>query len=85
MSAVERCPPFLSAIKRFHYETLTMISIVLRKSVRHREVFAFSVRYKEVPLWYDRFYKTEVRSQGGGYSMIRYVTQGVTEMLRFVI
>ena len=37
MSAIERCPLFLSAIKRFFYGTLTMISSVLRKSVRFRQ------------------------------------------------
>ena len=52
VSAIERCPLFLSAIKSFFYETLTMISSVLRKSVRYREVSAIKhVRYREVPLY----------------------------------
>ena len=52
MSAIERCPLFLSAIKRFFYETLTMISSVLRKTVRYRKVSAIKhVRYREVPLY----------------------------------
>ena len=52
VSAIERFPLFLSAIKRFFYETLTMISSVLRKSVRYREVSAIKhVRYREVPMY----------------------------------
>ena len=52
VSAIEWCPLFLSAIKRFFYETLTMISSVLKKSVRYREVSAIKhVRYREVPLY----------------------------------
>ena len=52
MSAIERCPLFLSAIKRFLYKVLTMISSVLQKSVRYREVSAIKhVRYREVPLY----------------------------------
>ena len=46
VSAIERCPLFLSAIKRFFYETLTMILSILRKSVRFRKAFAIKhVRY----------------------------------------
>ena len=53
VSAIERCTLFLSAIKRFFYETLTIISSVLRKSVRYREVSAIKhVRYREVPLYF---------------------------------
>ena len=58
MSAIERCPLFLSAIKRFFYETLTMISSVLKKSVRYREVSAIKhVHYREVPLYLLMNYK----------------------------
>ena len=47
MSAIEKCPLFLSAIKRFYYETLTMKSFVLTKSVRYKEVSAIKdVRYR---------------------------------------
>ena len=52
VSAIGRCPLFLSAIERFFYETLAMISLFLRKSVRYREVFAIKhVRYRKVPLY----------------------------------
>ena len=48
---IKRYPLFLSAIKKFFYETLTMISYVLMKSVRYREVSAIKhVHYREVPL-----------------------------------
>ena len=40
VSAIERCPLFLSAIKKFFYQTMTMIPSVLRNSVRYREVSA---------------------------------------------
>ena len=40
VSATERCPLFLSAIKRFFYETITVIPSVLLNSVRCREVTA---------------------------------------------
>ena len=54
VSAIEKCPLFLSAIKRFFYETLIMISSILRKSVRYREVSAIKhVRYREVSLYDD--------------------------------
>lgn len=49
MSAIERCPLFLSAIKRFFYEALNMIPSFLRKSVR----------YREVPLYLHRDLKTK--------------------------
>ena len=53
VSAIERCPLYLSAIKRFFYETMTVISSVLMNSVRYREVSAIKhVRYREVPLYY---------------------------------
>ena len=52
VSAIERCPLYLSAIKRFSYETMTVISSVLMNSVRYREVSAIKhVRYREVPLY----------------------------------
>ena len=55
VSAIERCPLFLSAIKRFFYETMTMIPSVLMNSVRYREMFAIKhVRFREVPLYCDR-------------------------------
>ena len=43
VSAIERCPLFLSAIKRFFYETMTMIPSVLMNSVRYREVSAIKL------------------------------------------
>ena len=51
-----RCPLYLSVIKRFFYETMTMISpvltYVLTNSVRYQEVSAIEhVRYREVPLY----------------------------------
>ena len=52
VSAMERWPLFLSAIKRFFYETMAVIPSVLMKSVRYREVFAIKhVRYREVSLY----------------------------------
>ena len=52
VSAIERYPLFLSAIKRLSYETLTMIQSVLKNSVRYIEVSAIKhVRYREVPFY----------------------------------
>ena len=49
--AIERCPLFLSAIKRIFYETMTIIASVLRDSVHYREVSVIKhVLYREVPL-----------------------------------
>ena len=52
VSAIETCPLFLSAIKRFFNETMTLIPFVLMNSVRYREVSAIKhVRCREVPLY----------------------------------
>ena len=52
----ERCPLFLSSIKRVFYETMTIIQFVLRNSVRYREVFSIKhVHYREVPLIFSQF------------------------------
>ena len=52
VSAIERCPLFLSVIKGFFYETMTVISSVLMNSVRYREVSAIEhVRFRKVPLY----------------------------------
>ena len=52
VSAIERCPVFLFAMKRFFCEALTKFSSVRRKSVLYREVSAIKhVSYREVPLY----------------------------------
>ena len=52
-SAIERCLLFLSVIKRFFYETMTMIPSVLRNSVCCWEVSAIKhVCYRGVPLYH---------------------------------
>ena len=59
VSAIERFPLFLFAIKRIFYETMTVIPSVPMNSVRYREVYAIKrVRYKEVPLYIARHYST---------------------------
>ena len=53
VSAVERHPLFLSAIKRLFYETMTLIPSVLRISVLYKEVSAIKhIRCREVPLYF---------------------------------
>ena len=52
VSIIERCRLFLLAIKRFFYETITVIPSLLINSVRYIEVSAIKhIRYREVPLY----------------------------------
>ena len=57
VSAMERCLLYMSTIKRFLCETMTVILSVIMNIVRYKEVSGIKhVRYREVPLYHETLF-----------------------------